>query len=130
MDCHIDIQRRPNHIHVWVSGERTLETGQQVVEAVAAACHEHGVSRVLIDATSWGQPLSTFDLYELVSFHYMRAFPGTVSRAAIVEAPDNFDPTRFHETVARNWGLDIREFQDVEPAVRWLAEEYRRPGIA
>ncbi|MDH3290523.1 MAG: hypothetical protein OEO20_04275 [Gemmatimonadota bacterium] len=130
MDCQIDIQQRPDHLHVRVSGERTLETGRLVVEAVAAACREHGISRVLIDATSWGQPLSTFDLYELVSFHYMRAFPGTVSRAAIVEAPDNFDPTKFHETVARNWGLDLREFRELDHAVGWLAEEYRRPGIA
>lgn len=130
MGCQIDIQPRTDHLWVRVSGERTLETGQAVVDAVAAACREHGHARVLIDATSWAQPLSTFDLYELVSFHYMRAFPGTVSRVAFVEAPDNFDPTRFHETVARNWGLDVREFQDVEHAVQWLAEEYRRPGIA
>lgn len=130
MDCQIDIQQRTDHVHVRVSGERSLETGRLVVEAIATACREHGISRVLIDATAWGKPLSTFDLYELVSFHYMRAFPGTVSKAAIVEAPDNFDPTKFHETVARNWGLDIREFQEAEHAVRWLAEEYRRPGIA
>ncbi len=49
-----------------------------------------------------------------------------VARLAAVLRPDQIDPDRFGERVARNRGLDTRVFTDLKEARTWLLDRKRR----
>jgi hypothetical protein len=48
-----------------------------------------------------------------------------VRRVSTLARPDQIDPERFGETVARNCGLDVRVFSDPKETRSWLLESRR-----
>jgi hypothetical protein len=52
---------------------------------------------------------------------------GGVGRMAALARPDQIDPQRFGETVARNRGMNIRIFSELQPALSWLLEGTDKP---
>jgi hypothetical protein len=63
-------------------------------------------------------PISTLDLYKIGEGAMI--FAGKVRKVATLVRPDQHDREEFGITVARNCGVDVREFLSLDEARAWL----------
>lgn len=89
--------------------------------AVLGACLENQCTRVLCDERELEYRLSTIDTFQLAETA-VRAAPKLV-RIAIATGPENLEDAAFYETVAKNRGLSVKIFQNLDAARDWVREE-------
>ncbi len=94
--------------------EDTIDYGM----AVLKACLENQCTRVLCDERELEYRLGTVDTYQLAETA-VQAAPKLV-RIAIVIGPENLEDAAFYETVAKNRGLSVKVFQEMNEARKWL----------
>ena len=82
------------------------------------AAQEAGCKRVLCDERELLYALGTIDTYAYAKYIAENA-PG-IGRVAIVTSEKQIPETRFWETVAKNRGLQVKIFADINAAKTWL----------
>jgi hypothetical protein len=109
----------PGYLHVVGEGDRTPENALRVLQDSYAACVERGRRGLLLEVRFSGPSLGVSSIYRVIG---ERAIDGAaLGRIAYVEAQmDDPDRARFAEMVALNRGVNVRLFNDVEAARRWL----------
>jgi len=108
-----------NFLLVTASGfDESLEDTIGYGMAVLEASLEHQCTRVLCDERDLEYRLGTIDTFQLAETA-VQAAP-KLARIAIVTEPENLESASFYETVAKNRGLSVKVFQEMEKARAWL----------
>ena len=115
----ITIVEKPSWVHATGVGERTPENAMRFLKDVSAACEKSGHSKVLLEMRFTGPSMDTTDIFHVIS---QRSASGAkLRRIAYVEGGGNQDTARFAETVAMNRGVNVRLFDSVAAAEKWLS---------
>lgn len=115
----VTVEEKPGYLHTKVVGPRTPENAIRYLEEVYAACLRTGLSQVLLEMALSGPSLGPSGIMRVIS---ERSADGAkLRRIAYVEASmDGQQRARFAETVAINRAVNVRLFETVGEAVRWL----------
>jgi len=117
----LTIEERPTYVYARVDGDLTPANALKFLEEAYAACLRSGRPDVLLDMQLHGPDLNTTNIYEVIS---QRAADGSKLRkiAYVPFQRDDRSMARFAETVAVNRGVNVRLFESVATAERWLSE--------
>lgn len=117
----LTLEERPAYLHARVVGPRTPENALRYLDEVYAACLRTGLSQVLLEMAFSGPSLGPSGILRVVS---ERSADGArLRKVAYVEASmDGQQRARFAETVAINRAVNLRLFESVGEAARWLEE--------
>ncbi len=107
----------PGLIGFDLEGEMTLDRLLAVGQAIADTCSARKAGRALADARRMTGDLSITEWYQLGSA-FEATWPGV--RLAIVDRADRLLPDRFLQTTARNRGINVLVFDDLQAALDWL----------
>ena len=115
------IEEKPTYLHTKVVGPRTPENAIRYLEEVYAACLRTGLSQVLLEMAFSGPSMGPSGILRVVS---ERSADGArLRKVAYVEASmDGQQRAKFAETVAINRAVNVRLFENVDEAVRWLED--------
>ncbi len=105
---------------VVITGEANEANIQESRRRVTAIILEGNVKELLIDVRGFKGQRSYVDTYSRV-----RSYPRDLiqPRVAFVDSEQNAAYRTFHETTARNAGVPLKCFTDVEEAMAWLKEK-------
>jgi hypothetical protein len=120
MSVQLQIEETPNYLVARFIGSGVAEEVWQRFELIAEHCKRANKNKLLIDYTEAHGEISLWDRYYLGDF--AQVFKSYKIKVAAVDRPDQRDPYRFGEMVARNRGVDIRGFTNVEDAAEWLSK--------
>lgn len=114
---------KDQRVEVVHHGRLTLVELKDVRAKAAEMLVKENLSRLLVDGR--GADLTTLnvvDTYEFsASLDSALPFTGRL-RIAVLVAQEQFEKSVFAETVARNRGVNIRMFLDLDEANQWLTE--------
>lgn len=126
----INVTVEPRFVRVISSGDFTLAEAEKTFREVIAAVAIHKADKVLFDGRAVkGEPTI------IQRFYYSDFAARTVAEYAaesgnpapwfayVLEEPV-LDPNRFGEKVARNRGMNMRVFDNLEEAFTWLELEF------
>jgi hypothetical protein len=106
-------------------GPWTIDEILGQIEPILAECLKQKKDLLLLDWSELApKPISTFDRYRLGSIAVR--FSGKLAKIATVVPPTMIDPEKFGEQVARNRGINIRAFSDLDKACQWLLGKGQR----
>ena len=109
-------------LRVNVSGRDTDRPPSEVCVAVLAESRKRGRRRILIELDQ-KFPLSPSSQFSLVTRLPQIGFTAEERVALVHRTPEMQDANQFINLVARNHGVNVRNFWDIEPAKAWLREE-------
>jgi hypothetical protein len=117
----LTIEERPTYVYARADGDLTAENALRFLEEAYAACLRSGRRDLLLDMQLHGPDLNTTNIYEVIS---QRAADGSKLRkiAYVPFQRDDRSMAYFAETVALNRGVNVRLFESVAAAERWLSE--------
>jgi hypothetical protein len=107
----------PGMLGFELDGEMSLDRLVSVGGTIADTCTRQKAGRALADARRMTGDLSILEWHSLATA-FESSWPGV--RLAIVDRADRLKPDRFLETSARNRGINVRVFDDPQPALDWL----------
>ena len=121
-DYELTVIEKPSYVHAVATGSRTAANVLRFLKDAHDACEKAGLPAVLIELRFHGTPLDTSDIFHVVS--QRSAFGARLRRIAYVETGGSHDPAmaRFAETVAVNRGVNVRLFETVAAAEKWLSK--------
>ncbi len=120
----MELTYRDERRFVWacIAGPWKIDEICGAPELVLAECLARKQVLLLVDLTALDlQPVTTLDRYRLGSS--LISFSGKLRKVACAAKPEFIDPRKFGEQVARNRGVNLRVFDDLGAAQRWLLEE-------
>jgi hypothetical protein len=112
------------YLHAIVTGRNNREHVARYLEDILQACRARQCFRVLIEERLEGPPLSTLDVFTIVS-EGSRRVAGMFEAIAYVDVHAAGDVMQFAETVAVNRAVPVTVFSTVADAKQWLREEDR-----
>jgi len=117
----LTLEERPTYLYARAEGNLTPENALKFLEEAYAACLRTGQPDVLLDMQLHGPNLATTSVYEVIS--QRAADGGKLGRIAYVPfGKDDRSMAYFAETVAVNRGVNVRLFDSLTAAERWLSE--------
>ena len=125
IEYQVTIERRATYLHARVVGQRTPENVMAFLQQVHAACVRSKRSDVLLEIQMSGASLDPFSIFRVIS---ARAEDGAkLGKIAYVESSmSNKKKAKFAENLAMNRRVNVRLFDDVASAARWLEGETGR----
>jgi hypothetical protein len=99
-------------------GEYDQEAGKRMVDRIIQGCTEYHLSKVVLDCTSMAGGISIIDRYLVVV--YGQKLLGLVTNLALVGRPEAVLPNKFEEIVARNRGINLHVFDNLEDAIAFM----------
>ena len=85
-----------------------------------AACAKEDCDKILFDCTPMAGNMSAVDRFEVAEYS-ASILPRTL-RIAVLGRQDQILPDNFFENVARNLGLTLTVFSEIDDAIKWLKE--------
>jgi hypothetical protein len=122
MPYQLIIEDRPGYLHAKATGARTPENALRFIAEAYAACVEKGRSALLLESNLTGPSLDTASIYRVI-LQKVEDGAKLAKIAYVVDSVDDPAMPVFAETVALNRGVNVRLFQGVEAAARWLSGE-------
>jgi hypothetical protein len=122
----IEITVESEFLRVRATGIASLEAATQTFLAVLAAVIEHRARKVLFDGRGLTGEFTAMERFHYVSFmadklrHSREPLLTRATRFAYVLKPAALTPQRVGETVAQTRGVDLKAFDNLEEALRWL----------
>jgi hypothetical protein len=126
------IERRDGYVHAELYQRDTADEMRTFLEAVKAACLEHGCPNILV-AIRASRAVFKPEEYGLGTYASAMATPAC--RVALVgDSSELHHAHEYIELVARQQGMNVRSFRDDRVAVRWLQGKDepgdKAPGLA
>ena len=116
----IQLEEIIGYMAVRFTGAGTMEEAWRQFESIVEHCERANKNKLLLDFTEAQAEISPADRYFLGE--RAKIFASQTSKVATVGRPDQLDPRRFGEEVARNRWVNLRTFTNAEDAARWLLE--------
>jgi len=114
----IRFDARTDHLRAFVTGPRdSKEVSRGFWRQIAEECLRQGLHKVLVEE-DFPNPISEVELYELIT--QAEDLLRRLRIAFVDRRAEHAASNRFAETVARNRGLVVRIFDDIDAAARWL----------
>jgi hypothetical protein len=124
MSIQFQIEEMPDYLAVRFTGTGTVEDVPQPFKLIAEYCKRANKNKLLLDFVGaygygklyladryfFGEQAQIFARYEL-------------AKVAIVARPERVDPEKFADVVARNRGINLDTFTNVEDAEEWMLKE-------
>jgi len=121
-DYRLTIAVKPTYVHAKVEGARTPENAARFLREAHEACISAGRTAVLMEMHLSGPSLGTINIFHVISQASPRG--AMLRRIGYVDTFEGEpDAPRFAETVAKNRGVNVRLFEDLASADRWLSED-------
>jgi hypothetical protein len=120
MSLQLQMEQMPGYLAARFIGSGVVEEAWRQFESIAEHCMRAKNNKLLIDATRAEVKVSLVERFLAAKRTLIFAQYGL--KVAFVEILERVDPNRFGETVARNRGVNIRAFTNVEDAEEWLLE--------
>jgi hypothetical protein len=119
MSIQLQIEEMPDYLAAKFTGAGAAEEIWRQFELIAKHCKRANKNKLLLDSTETRGKTSLADRYRLGDeadiFMYYKLI-----KVAYVGRPEQLDPKRFGEMVARNRWVNVRVFTSVEDAEKWL----------
>ena len=120
MTHRIDIVKAEGYLHITFSGPFSPEAARRSVDEMAAACKRERCENVLFDCRPMSGDLSVMNRFEVAEYGALK-IPYSV-KIAMLGRIDQTLPDNFFENVARNRGVTLTVFTDIDKAIKWLKE--------
>jgi hypothetical protein len=120
MSYKTETEIKSSYVYAYVSGEQSFENHKELALYLSGVCAKENKDRVMINIRGiYGQSPGSIKDFQLAQF--LQVLLGqTIRKIAVIYLPENEQYIRFFETAARNHGIDLRVFLDVEEASGWL----------
>lgn len=121
MSYELRIQGAPSYLHVVVTGTNTPDVVRSYLREVQQLCANRGSTALLIEENLDGPGMPVGEIYRIVSEGTEYPIARALKVAFVnVNTEHPASSVRFAETVARNRGVNIRAFRNVQDAQAWL----------
>lgn len=128
------ISTRPENVHVHSEGEFSLADAKRDFVEVVETVERTGLVKILYDGRDVTGTPEVLERFFYGSFAagavrdmLERGFKGGTPQFAYVLEEPMLDPDRLGETAARNRGMDIKAFDNIDGAVEWLGLRDEEP---
>ena len=119
MSIQLEFERKQNWAIARLSGSsNAMEEIVAHFPQIAEECVRANTRNLLIDFTQVQISASTLDRFEMGQSAVVFVKHGI--KIAAVAQPHHMDQERFAELVARNRGVNVRAFTDIQAAEEWL----------
>ena len=121
MPYELSVDEQASYVHTRGTGEFSPENALRFLVESNAACRQRGKRWLLLEFGFTGPSLNGGAIYEIIT---ARSAHGAVfERIAYVDASAERDleHMRFAETIARNRGVNVRLFRNLDEARQWLS---------
>ena len=121
---HLVITEHPVYLQATVTGAHNAENALRFLTEAFAACAKTGRTALLLEFNLSGRSLESSSIFDVVSKRTAQALK--LRKIAYYDNSER-DPekVKFAETVARNRGVNVRLFNDLDAAKGWLSEGAR-----
>ena len=122
MGMTIETRAESGLLHVVATGEFSLEEAKRTFLEMLEAARKHQVEKIFFDGRKIvGEPeiMERF-FYGKFAAQSVKKFADRGTQFAYVLLEPVLDPERFGEKVARNRGMFVKTFDNVEEAMAWL----------
>jgi hypothetical protein len=121
MTYHLTLENNPGYLHATVTGENTADNAARFLRETYEACVARGFNAVLLEMNLTGPGLAIGEIYRVIA-----EGSATGKRLQKIGYVDGKQRDRlklkFAETVARNRAVNVRLFDDIAEARRWMSE--------
>lgn len=115
----IEIAGNNGIVEIVLTGEVKKGSLKEVVDEIHTMVKPMNAKKLLQDFRAFKMPREYIEAYERV-----RKYPPHLCvKTAVVDLPQYADFESFHETTARNAGIDMKWFTDIDEAMEWLKIE-------
>lgn len=118
MSFQLQFEEMPGYLAARFIGSGAAEEVWQQFELVAEHCQRAKIDKLLIDITKAKGTLSLTEKY--FAAEESRIFARFGIKVAFIEIPERLDPRRFFLLAARNRGVNVEAFTDLQAAEEWL----------
>src|SRR5262245_33759549 len=118
MSFQLQFEEMPGYLAVRFIGSGVAEEGWRQFELIAEHCQRVKADRLLLDITKAKGTLSLIDKY--LAAEESRVFARFGIKVAFIEITERMDPRRFFLLAARNRGVNVEAFTDLQTAEEWL----------
>ncbi len=119
MSVQFHIEEKPNYLAVRVTSADAIEEIRRYFEWIGEFCERTNKNKILFDFTGAPTRIYLMERYFLgVESQDFMLYK--LTKVAVVARPEQLDPKKFGETVARNRGVNALVFTNVEDAEKWL----------
>lgn len=121
MSYELTVSEKPTYLHVRVAGLNSPKTVRAYLAEIDTLCTQRNCSTVLIEEDLQGPGLRLLEIFEIASGAGESAWSSRRVAYVDVNKAHSYSDMKFAETVARNRGGDIRLFENVKDAEKWLS---------
>lgn len=121
MSLQLQIEEKPDYLEARFTGAGAAEETWRQFDEIAERCKRANKNKLLLDFTEASGEVSLADRYFLGD--KAQILSRRRLKVATVATRRQIDPQKFAELVARNRGVDLRAFTNVEDAEEWLLEQ-------
>src|SRR5262245_36504225 len=118
MNVQLQIEEMSGYLAARFIGEGAPSEAHQQFAFIVEHCKRANYKKLLIDFTARNKKVTIADRFNFGE--KSRVFASHNIKVAVLARPDQFEPTRFGELVARNRGANLRGFDDIRAAEEWL----------
>ena len=119
MPYKLQVDNRDTYLHATVTGENTPETVKAYMQDIRDECEKQDCFRVLIEEHLTGRRFDEMEVFSLIS-EGSADMLGFFDALAYIDEQQDFNVSKFAETVAVNRGIPIAVFSSVADAKNWL----------
>ena len=103
--------------HIW--GRESDNPPSHICKAILQECRNHGLKRILVELNQ-SRPLSVASQYLLVEKLPALGLTHEHRIALVHHTPGLYEANGMIDLVAKNRGINVRNFPDVHSATEWL----------
>jgi hypothetical protein len=129
MALNLKIQSLPHYLLMVYEGHFDGSCIEQLINEVLEACEKYKPVKLMADFRTVTGTMTTMERFELGSVFAVRYMGKRMAgkilscQFAFVGSYPLIDPRRFGETVAKNRGINVMAFTDMDKGVKWLENE-------
>jgi hypothetical protein len=118
MSIKLQMEEMSGHLAARFIGSGVAEEVWRQFESIAEHCKRTKNNKLLIDITKAKGPVSLIEKY--LAAEESRIFARYGIKVVFIEIPERMDPRKFFLLAARNRGVDVEAFTDLQAAEEWL----------